>query len=455
MFFSRRLLWLVPAGAVAAATSWLPGGKQPAADTGRPPVVVAQAPAETSDIRVTVVSPKKGGLPRITTLPCAAHWFESADLFSRVSGYVKTQSVDIGSKVKQGEVVAELETPELDRDVDLMKASQLQARAEVLQMQARRKTAEAELKAAEATVAKSQADVARWVAERSFREKEYERFKQLGENQSVQAAIVDEKLFQFQAVEAGYQSAESAIEASRQQALSAAAKVELADADLGHAKAKAGVADAGLAKAREMAGFSKILSPYDGIVTHREFHRGEFVRAAGQGATTPMMRIARTDLIRVVTQIPDRDVRFAHPGDKVTIEFDAIPAREFAGKLSRIAHSEDVASRTMRAEVDLPNPEMEIFDQMYGRIKIDLEPASSGLRLPSACLIGDVKAGRGQVFVVRENVVKAVNVVVVTDNGREVEVSSGLEPSDAVIVRAPAGLSDGTKVTTVPGTEAG
>jgi HlyD family secretion protein len=452
MFLSRQLLWLVPAGAIAALAPWYPHGKSQSAETTTGgPVQLAQASEQETGVRVTVVSPRKGGLPRITTLPCAAHWFESADLFAKVPGYLKTQAVDIGSKVKQGDVVAALDAPELERDVDLMKASQIQAKAEVLQMQARRKTAEADLKASEASIAKAEADASRWTAECSFREKEYQRFKELGQSQSVQAAIVDEKLFQFQSVESGLKSAESAIEAARQLVLAAKARVELADADLAYTKAKAGVADAALAKSEEMAAYTKIVSPYDGVVTSREFHRGEFVRAAGQGATAPIMRIARTDLIRVVTQIPDRDVRLAHPGDKVTIEFDAIPGKEFTGTLSRIAHSEDIASRTMRAEADLPNPGMVILDQMYGRIKIDLEPASTGMTLPSSCLIGDVKDNRGKVFVVKGNTVKLVTVVIASDNGRQVEVLSGLAPADTVVVGPPAGLSDGSAVVAVPG----
>jgi RND family efflux transporter MFP subunit len=457
MLWSRQMLWLVPAGAIAAVAPLYPHGKSQSAQVqADKPVELAQTSESETGTRVTVVTPRKGGLPRVTSLPCAAHWFESADLFAKIPGYLKTQNVDIGSKVKQGEVVAELEAPELDRDVDLMKASLIQAQAEVLQMQARRKTAEADLKAAEASISKAEADVSRWTAERSFREKEYQRFKELGQNQSVQAAIVDEKLFQFQSVDSGLKSAESAIEAARQLALASKARVELADADLAYSKAKAGVAEAGLAKSKEMAAYTKIVSPYDGIVTSREFHRGEFVRAAGQGATAPIMRIARTDLIRVVTQIPDRDVRLAHAGDKVTIEFDALPGKEFTGTLSRVAHSEDIATRTMRAEADLPNPGMAILDQMYGRIKIDLEPASTGMTLPSSCLVGDVKDSRGKMFVVKDNTVKLVTVIIASDNGREVEVLSGLAPTDVVVMRAPAGLSEGTAVVTVPGTtEAG
>src|SRR5689334_145466 len=123
MLWSRQLLWLVPAGAIAAVAPWYPHGKSQSAEVKvDAPLELAQSSEPETGVRVTVVSPRKGGLPRVTSLPCAAHWFESADLFAKTPGYLKTQNVDIGSKVKQGEVVAQLDSPELDRDVDLMRA---------------------------------------------------------------------------------------------------------------------------------------------------------------------------------------------------------------------------------------------------------------------------------------------------------------------------------------------
>lgn len=413
----------------------------------------APVPAEAQTniaggIRVTTIKPLAGGITRKTIQPCAAHWHESAGLFAKVSGYLKVQDVDIGARVKQGQVLAVIDMPELDREVDLMAASRAQAIAEVKQMEGRKKTTAAEYRAAQAACIRAEADVQRWAAEHVFREKEYQRFLQLNKSESVQLAIVEEKHLQSQSAEAAKRSAESAVHAAKEQVLAAEARTELAELDVTVAQAKAGVAEAHLAKATQMASYAKVVAPFDGIVTQRSFHRGDFVRSADHGGDRPLLRVARTDLVRVVVHIPDRDVPFAHPGDTVKIDFDALPGREFTGQLGRIAFAEDAQSRTMRAEVDLKNPDMRIVDQMYGRMEIILEKASEALRIPSGCLIGDVRDGKGQVFVVRDKVATLQPVSVATDSGSEIEVVSGLSLTDEVVIRAPAGLSNGTPVTT-------
>jgi RND family efflux transporter MFP subunit len=261
---------------------------------------------------------------------------------------------------------------------------------------------------------------------------------------------VEEKLYQLQSGEAGRKAAESAVQTAEEQFLAAEARVELSSLDVLVAQAKAGVAEAHLAKARQMADFAKILSPYDGIVTERNHHRGEFVRAATQGGEKPLLRVARTDHIRVVVQVPDRDVPYAHAGDPIEINFDALPGRAFKGTLSRISYAEDAATRTMRAEVDLPNPDLRIVDQMYGRMEIMLEQPSDATRLPSGCLVGEVRDGEGRVFVVRDGAARLVPVKVAADDGREVEIVSGLSTTDDVVVRAPPGLTDGSPVAVSP-----
>jgi HlyD family secretion protein len=433
---------LVVAGTAGlVATIWQPGNAAPPTK----PLPEAKA-ASPGTIRVTTLNPTAGGVPRRTALPCSAHWHEYADLFAKASGYLDRLDVDIGSRVTQGQTLAVVDAPELERDVDLAAATWQHALASVKQTEARMKSAMAEQRAAEAACTKAEADVERWDAERTFREKEYQRFRELNKSDSVHAALVDEKLFQLQSVQAGRRAAETAILTAKEHAAAAAARVELAEADSLVAKAQAKISEAGLAKAKLMASFAKILCPYDGVVTARHFHRGEFVRAAEKGGDQPLLKVARTDLIRVVVFIPDRDVPFAHPGDPVRIEFDALPGREFIGKLARIAHSEDVSTRTMRAEVDLPNDKGLIADQMYGRMQIELEPAADTMMLSSKCLVGDLREGRGQVFVVREGVAKLQAVTVGADNGIQFEIVSGLLATDAVVVQPPAGLTDGTAV---------
>jgi RND family efflux transporter MFP subunit len=429
---------------VALAVMWR--SNTHAASTDQPSAPPARDSAAAA-VRVTVVNPKSGGLPHRATLPCSAHWYEEADLYARVSGYLERLEVDIGTRVTAGQTLATVDVPELQQDVILAAAAVQQTLAEVKQTAARKKTAAAELRAAEAATVRAQADVERWEAERAFRETEYQRFRDLTKSDSVQASIVEEKLFQFQSVEAGRRAAETAVLTAKEQALAAAARVEQTDADLEVQQAKANVAQANLSKAKLLASFTRITAPFDGLVTARKFHRGAFVRAAEKGGDVPLLTVARTDLMRVVVQIPDREVPFAQPGDPLQIEFDALPGRKFAGQLARLSHSEDVATRTMRAEVDLPNEKSTILDQMYGRMQIDLEPATSALTIPSACLVGDVRAARGQVFVVRDGAATLQTVSVGTDDGIQIEILEGLSATDAVVVRPPAGLTDGTAVT--------
>src|SRR5690606_1534481 len=172
---------------------------------------LAPAPVFSPTPSINVVRPDVGGHARETTLQCEAHWFESAELFTKVSGYLKSQNVDIGSRVTAGAVIAAIDMPELDQEIALMAASLAQAVAEIKQSRAREKTAEAEFRAAEAAVERANADVQRWEAERSFREKEHQRIQQLGQSGSVQTSIIDEKLYQLQAVEAGLRAAEGAV----------------------------------------------------------------------------------------------------------------------------------------------------------------------------------------------------------------------------------------------------
>ena len=101
------------------------------------------------------------------------------------------------------------------------------------------------------------------------------------------------------------------------------------------------------------------------------------------------------------------------------------------------------------AEVDLPNPDGLIVDQMYGRMSIELEPPAGGLTLPSTSLVGDVVDGQARLFVVRDGVARLLPVTVGTDDGSVVEVLGGISPEDDVVLRAPPGLADGVKVAAV------
>jgi HlyD family secretion protein len=430
---------LVVAGFVGARTLY----SSPASSTNpgnSPPTALNPA------ARVEAVFPTKGGLSRRTSQPGSAHSFESAELYAKISGYLKAQHVDIGSRVKQGDLLAEIDAPELTEDVEAATAACQQASAEIAQAEARVESAIADQKAAHSRAVQSKADVERFQAEVGFGQKQYDRIKELNGLKGIEDRLVDEKLFQLQAAQANHRAAESAVVAFEQLAAAAESRIRLAKADLQVAKAKALVFESQLDRAKVMVSYTQITSPYDGVVTCRNFHRGAFVRSPVQGGQIPLLSVDRTDLMRVQVRIPEREVPYIQPGDRVTVRFDALPQREFSVPVSRIAESEDSATRSMLAEIDLPNPDHEIRDHMYGRVEIALDEAIQGVTIPSTCLVGDVANGQGQVFVIEGSRAKLRKVQVGRDTGIQVEILSGLVTNDAVVLRPSGGLTDGAEV---------
>src|SRR5262249_49617623 len=155
--------------------------------------------------------------------------------------------------------------------------------------------------------------------------------------------------------------------------------------------------------------------PFDGVVTERNFNPNDFVRAASEGgAHLPLLTVQRTDLMRVVVQVADRDVPYADPGDPAIVEIDALPGQKFPASISRIADSEDPETRLMHVEIDLPNPpgmnrKGMIRHGMYGRVTIILEKVEM-LSLPSSCLVGKSQDSKGYVYVVRDGRARQVPV---------------------------------------------
>jgi RND family efflux transporter MFP subunit len=396
--------------------------------------------------RVETIHPHAGGLVHVTVQPGSARSYESAELYAKVSGFLETQDVDIGSRVKRGQLLAQIDVPELTKDYELSLAALDQSKSEVTQMKARIDSAIAEKRAAEAYVSQTEADLQRSSAERSFREKQYQRVRDLHEMRSVEERLVDEKLDQLHAADAADRAAHSAVTTAQQQVAAAEARVESARADLMVSQAKVRVAEATVGKAKVMVSYTQIISPYDGVITHRNFHRGAFIRAPDQGGQIPLLTVDRTDLMRIVVQIPDREVPFTEPGDPATIRFDALPRTPFKGRISRIAESENDETRTMRIEIDLPNPDGVVRDAMYGRVEIELEPAHGGVTIPSACFAGNISDSKAQVFVVHNGTVTLKPVIIGADNGTLAEVVKGLTPEDEVVMRPPGSLASGAEV---------
>ncbi len=449
-----RRLWRRPIGLAIAIVGIGAGGlaiwKAREATTRRGLAAAEAVDPGAALPRVEVTRPRRGGIERMTVQPGSVHSFETVELYAMVSGYMKSQGVDIGATVKKGDVLAELEIPREAETVQEATALVGQARAQALQMEAKVKTMDAERAIAAAAIEQAESDVDRFVAERRLAEAQLTRIRGLADRNAIERRLVDEQQRAADASAASERSSHLAVATARARLQGAVAKVDQAHADVAEARAAVGVAESREAKARVDLSYSRIVAPFDGVVIHRGFHPGSFIRSAADGNQTPLLIVSRTDLMRVVIQVPDRDVVLTDPGDPAVVTIDGLGGREFRGTVSRIGESEDPTTRTMRVEVDLTNPDDLLRDGMYGRASISLERPSVRLTLPASCILDRTGKGEGMVQVVRGGAVEPVRVTLGADNGSLVEVDSGLGTDDDVILRSSTPLEPGVKVVMQP-----
>ncbi len=401
-------------------------------------------------LRVKVIEPKEGGVERLVRRPATVQSFDFADLYAKVSGYLANQKVDIGSKVKEGDVLAEVDAPELYKNVAKASADLEKARAVYNAAKARVGKAKADLEADKSQYERAKADVRKARALVTLRQKIYQRYKELSAQKAIQEELVDEKLESRVVAEEQENAAEKALDAAKSAVVSAEAGVKQAEADLKDAAAAIDVAQAALDRAEVWAKYTQITSPYTGVITKRNFHNGDFIRDASQGGADPILAVARTDKMRIIVQVPDRDVPYLKEGDLANLTVDTLPDRHFKGKVARMAYQEAYDTRTMRTEVDIQNPDGLLKDGMYGEITIRLG-REKGLRIPSKCLTGSEKDKERSVFVVRGDRAHEVKVRVGIDDGIEVTIHDGLSTSDHVVVDRPPGLADGSRVEVLRG----
>lgn len=448
----RKLIGIVAVAVLLGGSYllWTQRGSIPAAFGPSATANAAESPsASASAVPVEVTRPRPGGIERVCVQPGTVEPFEMADLYAKASGFLTEQSVDIGSRVKAGDVLARLTVPEYEKQVARDQARVRDALAKVRQAAAGIKAAEAEARAAEASVGLAKVTVKAKTAFRQYREKQLTRIKELAASRAVDARLADEQEDFYQSAVEGENAAKEQVNAASERATATKSKVVQAEADLDVAKAQVGVAEADLSKSEVLLGYTVIKSPYTGVVTRRSYHRGDFIKAADQGGNMPLLTVERTDKMRVVVQVPDRDVAYVAVGEAAALEIDALPGRSFKGAIARFAEAEDPTTRLMRTEVDVPNPDGKLRRGMYGRATLILEAGSPGaVRIPSAAVVERKEAGVAVVRVVQDGKVRHQRVTVGADNGTEIEILSGLSQAETVVVRAGRPVPEGTAVST-------
>ncbi|VTR95833.1 rnd family efflux transporter mfp subunit : RND family efflux transporter, MFP subunit OS=Singulisphaera acidiphila (strain ATCC BAA-1392 / DSM 18658 / VKM B-2454 / MOB10) GN=Sinac_0100 PE=4 SV=1: HlyD_2 [Gemmata massiliana] len=416
----------------------------------------AEEPKTAPQTTAEVVSPHAGGIDRVCVQPGTVEPLESADLCAKVSGFLIEQTVDIGSAVKKGDVLARIAVPEYQKQTERDRARVTAAEAKVRQMEAHVTAAESESKSAEASVALANVLVRAKKAYRQYREKQLNRFRELAAQKAIEQRVVDEQEDYYLAAFEGENEAKEAVRAAIERLATAKAKIAQAKADVEQAKAEVGVATADLERTQVFLDYAVIRSPYTGVVTRRTFHVGDFVKSADQGAAQPLLSVTRTDVMRVVIQVPDRDVPYVTVGDPAAFEVGAPDLRiKFATRgISRLAKVQDPATRMMRVEVDVDNPtdanhpDGVLYSGAYGHATLTLQVgAPNAVRVPTIAL-SNRSPGKGSVRVMHGDRIQTVPVTIGSDNGVEAEVLTGLTPVDRVVLRVSNPVDDGAVVAT-------
>jgi RND family efflux transporter MFP subunit len=338
-------------------------------------------------------------------LPCQTVAMVETPIYARADGYIKQRPVDIGNRVKKGQLLMELETPELDQQID-------QARATLAQSKATQQQARAALAAAESNLKLAEVTAKRW--------------QSLTDSGVFAKQDLDEKI--------------AALELGR-------ANVKAAEESVRAAESTVAANDANLKRLENLKSFDILLAPYDGVITFRsgQSDLGTLVTSGNTASSREIMRVAQIDVLRVFVSVPQTYAPLIHEGLPAELTVDELPGRVFHTSVGGITHSVDANSRTMLAVLLVKNPKEELLPGMYVKARFALTQAVKVIMLPADALL--VPAEGPRVAVIGED--RRVHFQKITlghDYGAEVEVLSGLNEGDLVALNPTDAVREGVKV---------
>jgi RND family efflux transporter MFP subunit len=438
--------------AVCLALLTAAGGYLFAAGADAPPAASSRPRASRSapsnenlqSVRVQTIQPTRERLQKSSTQAAQVMPYEEADLYAKTSGYLETVNVDIGDKVRMGQVLAEIWIPEMEQQRVHKEALLEKSRAEYAQADAAVMAAESLLEAAKARVNEANSQVARYVADVKYRKIDYERHLQLFNERALQRDIVDEKSSRHEAAQAAEAASRSAALTAKANLLVEEAKLRQAQADLLGAKARIKVAQAELDHVSVLLRYSKITAPYDGVITKRFFHPGAFIKSASEGNSSPLFHLSNVDRVRIVADVPEADSSWVKAGQPATFRVDALRGQQFQGKVARFADALDTDSRTMRAEVALDSHPAGLRAGMYGSVTITLADQDDALLLPASVLV--TGGGEPAVMIASKGRAERRRVEIGQNDGIRMHVLNGISDSDRIIAEGKDDVRDGQPV---------
>ena len=364
-----------------------------------------QTQAFVPTVQVAIAQREDGPVP--FTLPGTVSAFDQATLYARATGYVAERRVDIGSRVHKGDLLVRISAPDLDQQL-------AQANAQMVQMQAA--LAQANAQAQQAT---SNVDLAKVTNGRT----------------STLAGM-------------GWET--------RQNADNTRLGLAGSQASAGAAQAGIKVAEANLAaqyatvqRLTELTGYERVTAPYDGVITSRNVDVGNLVSADASSSGNVLFTLSRDDVVRVQVNVPQSGAIGIKDGLAAKVHVPELPGRVFTGTVARSSVALAQASRTMQAEVDVPNHDGTLHPGLYVTVDIGIPRSAPGVTVPAEALIFN---GEGlRVAVVGDGgVVHMRDVAIYRDFGNKLELRSGLNGGETVVLSPPVTLEDGGRVNLPP-----
>ena len=353
--------------------------------------VLARADAEearTTAPAVSVMTPKLETEATNLVLPGDVQAYQYTSIFPRTNGYLKRLLVDIGDHVTNDQLLAEIDTPEVDAQLLEDRANAEQARANLVK-------AESDENLAKIT---------------------YDRYLAVSDKRAVSQQDVDDKRAAWEQAKAGVEVAKAAI----------------------------GSADSEVKRLEVLQAFEKVTAPFTGTITVRNFYVGALLSPTSTGPGKEMFQIAETDVLRVFVNVPQAYAADVQVGKSADLIVRNYPGRTFEGQITRTAAAVDPMTRTLRVEVDVPNPESLLFAGMYGEVQFHVTSSSPPLLVPTSALV--YNADGLSLGVVKEGQVHFQKVAVGRDFGNELEITEGLTGSEDVITNPGERLKEGLKV---------
>ena len=392
---------------------------------------VATAEAATNRTAVVSTAPVKAAAGSAELeLPGNIEPLLVAGIYARTNGYLHSRSVDIGSPVHAGQVLAVISAPEVDQEL-------MQAKAALAQANAALEQARANLNQAQAVEAQAKANLGQAQANEELAMATNERWTKLVDNGVLPKQQGDERRSAYNARAAETRAAQANLS-------TAAAAIVARRADIGAAQALVEAQRANVARLSEVQGFQRLLAPFDGIVTERNVEKGDLVSAAATSGK-PLFSVAQSKTLRIQVSVPQSyavDLKTGQPAEVIVRER---PGEKFTGQVVRTAGSVASATRTLLTEVQLDNSAGRLLPGMYGQVKFQLPRVEPVVLIPGSALVVNAR-GTSVYEIYNGNHVRRVPVIVGRDLGTEVEIVSGLRAPGKVVNNPPDTLIDGGTV---------